>query len=156
MKNSSNKFSNILRQSAIFLFFILLILLIYAPVFQGYYYQGEDYSAIWTSKWAAHSDKSFLSFELQEAIVDVLNSKVTITLEKFMPKSFFLGGGVAANKRLREVLKNACEAYGVEVFVPDIKYCMDNAAMVGSAALFQPRSLKVEDVRADPALEVVS
>lgn len=63
MKSYFNKFPDILRQTAVFLFLLVIVLLVYAPVFQGHYFQGEDYSGTWVSTWTAHSNKSFLSFE---------------------------------------------------------------------------------------------
>jgi len=51
-----------------------------------------------------------------------------------------LAGGVAANSRLREKLfelQNP-ENGGFKVFAPKMKYCTDNAAMVASAAFFNP------------------
>lgn len=45
-----------------------------------------------------------------------------------------IGGGVAANRGLREQLKAAAEAHGIQVIFPPMKYCTDNAAMIACAA----------------------
>ena len=45
-----------------------------------------------------------------------------------------MGGGVAANSRLRRRLADACERRGLTAFIPPVALCTDNAAMVGLAA----------------------
>lgn len=44
-----------------------------------------------------------------------------------------LGGGVAANRGLREAMTKACERHGIALFVPPLRYCTDNAAMIAYA-----------------------
>jgi N6-L-threonylcarbamoyladenine synthase len=48
-------------------------------------------------------------------------------------RSIVLGGGVAANRELRERGREACEAYGVELVIPPFRACTDNAAMIAYA-----------------------
>ena len=48
-------------------------------------------------------------------------------------KKIIIAGGVAANKTLR---KKLLEASDIPVFLPDLKYCTDNAAMIASAGFF--------------------
>ena len=58
---------------------------------------------------------------------------------------FIVAGGVAANKGLREKIKE--RIHNVEVVVPNIEYCTDNAAMIGIAGYFQYKtSKKVDDM----------
>ncbi|AUC60963.1 N6-L-threonylcarbamoyladenine synthase TsaD [Cyanobacterium sp. HL-69] len=45
-----------------------------------------------------------------------------------------VGGGVAANSGLRDCLQSACQEHGLTVYFPPLKYCTDNAAMIGCAA----------------------
>lgn len=45
-----------------------------------------------------------------------------------------VGGGVAANRGLREMLTNAAASHGIRVMFPPMKYCTDNAAMIACAA----------------------
>ncbi len=47
-----------------------------------------------------------------------------------------LGGGVAANGRLRELVAEGAERAGLRLAVPDRSLCTDNAAMIGAAAQF--------------------
>ena len=48
---------------------------------------------------------------------------------------FVVAGGVAANKRIREVLTNLCEEEGFEGIFPPINLCGDNAAMIAMVGL---------------------
>ena len=49
-------------------------------------------------------------------------------------KTFLISGGVAANSHIREALKSMCDSIGVEMHMPEKRYCTDNAAMIGAAA----------------------
>jgi N6-L-threonylcarbamoyladenine synthase len=84
--------------------------------------------------------KSAFAKEFQDAVVDVLVAKTLAAVEKYGAKTVMIGGGVSANKSLREKMAAAVEQKfgGAVSFVkPNIKYCTDNAAMVGFAALFR-------------------
>lgn len=67
----------------------------------------------------------------QEAAIDTLVIKTRQALEQTGLNRLVLAGGVAANRLLRDKL-NALES--VDVFMPPFAYCMDNAAMIASAA----------------------
>ncbi len=76
----------------------------------------------------------------QETITTTLINKTVKIAKKNNSKTIVLAGGVAANSRLREKLfelQNP-ENGGFKVFAPKMKYCTDNAAMVASAAFFNP------------------
>ena len=47
-----------------------------------------------------------------------------------------VAGGVAANKGLREGLKKACAEENINLIIPEMKYCTDNASMIASSAYF--------------------
>ena len=57
-------------------------------------------------------------------------------LKKYNVHNLIVAGGVSANKGLRESLKNMCLKNGIDLTVPEIKYCTDNAAMIGAAGYF--------------------
>lgn len=73
----------------------------------------------------------------QEAVVDVLVTKALRAGRSVDARTLCLGGGVAANSRLRERFASAASAAGFDVLVPDRAFCTDNAAMIGSAALWR-------------------
>ncbi|MDZ4785909.1 MAG: tRNA (adenosine(37)-N6)-threonylcarbamoyltransferase complex transferase subunit TsaD [bacterium] len=72
--------------------------------------------------------KESLCYAIQEAIVETLMYKVNIALKETGLRSFCITGGVAANKRLREV---ASSLKGINTYFPDSKHSTDNGAMIG-------------------------
>jgi N6-L-threonylcarbamoyladenine synthase len=69
----------------------------------------------------------------QEAVVDVLVGKTRQALERTGMRRLGIGGGVAANGRFRERIAAMADAAGVELFIPPLALCTDNAAMAGIA-----------------------
>jgi N6-L-threonylcarbamoyladenine synthase len=76
----------------------------------------------------------------QEAVVDVLVAKARAAAREVGAKGLCLGGGVAANSRLRERFLDACVEEGIRGFLPSRAMCTDNAAMVASAAWYRWQS----------------
>ncbi len=76
-----------------------------------------------------------LAASIQQAIIDPLIGKsLKYALEQGLD-TILLAGGVAANSALRKQLSTAASARGIEVCIPSQKLCVDNAAMVGAAAI---------------------
>ena len=75
-----------------------------------------------------------IATSFQEAVVDVLVTKAKKAAIEINAKGLCIGGGVAANSRLREAVLDACLQEGLHSFVPSRSYCTDNAAMVAAAA----------------------
>lgn len=75
---------------------------------------------------------------VESAIVDTLVYKSLKSIDKYQVKSFVLAGGVAANKELRaQLLDKINKNYpNTSVFLPELAYTTDNAAMIASAAYF--------------------
>ncbi len=71
-----------------------------------------------------------VSWEFQEAVVDVLAGKVSRLARELGVAQVLLGGGVASNTRLRAEIQRRSP---VEVRIPPPRYCTDNAAMIGAA-----------------------
>ena len=92
----------------------------------------------------------------QEAIVDVQVTKTIAAAKDVRAPRILLGGGVVANTRLRDRLRAAGEAEGLEVLYPPLDLCTDNGAMiacVGAArAALGERTLL--DIGADPQLRL--
>jgi len=97
---------------------------------------------------------NIIAREFSEAVTEVLVKKTMLAVEKFAPKSVVLAGGVAANKKLREALRIEVEKAGIMFFVPELKYCGDNAAMVGAAAILRPEE-STFDLKPEPSLQTV-
>ncbi len=101
-------------------------------------------------------DKNLLAWELQEAVTDVLVKKTLLAAEKFKVKAILLGGGVAANQKLRDKLTLGVQKTKLktDLFIPEKKLCTDNAIIVATAAFFDFKSQDWKTVKANPALEV--
>ena len=70
----------------------------------------------------------------REAVVDVLVTKALDACERYGVPRLLLGGGVIANKRLRDVALERAEAAGVAVRIPPLRLCTDNGAMIAALA----------------------
>ena len=70
----------------------------------------------------------------QEAVCDVLTFKAVRACQDVGAKVLLLGGGVAANSRLRELAQERCDAVGIELRVPRFNLCTDNGVMIAALA----------------------
>ncbi len=71
----------------------------------------------------------------QAAIVDALVNKTMLAADKYKVGQLIVAGGVSANSELRAKLADACAKRNIKLACPRLAYCMDNAAMVGAAAV---------------------
>ncbi len=71
----------------------------------------------------------------QLAIVEILVKKTIAYATKHHIKTIIVAGGVSANSFLREQMLKANHKLNAEIFFPPLKLCMDNAAMIGAAAI---------------------
>ncbi|MDD5060274.1 MAG: tRNA (adenosine(37)-N6)-threonylcarbamoyltransferase complex transferase subunit TsaD [Candidatus Omnitrophica bacterium] len=76
--------------------------------------------------------KRDLSASFQESVVNTLVSKSLAACKKKKVSSLLIGGGVVANRYLRERISAQAKASGINCYYPDINLCMDNAAMVAA------------------------
>ncbi len=86
---------------------------------------------------AEEKDKNINSIcaSFQEAIVDTLVTKLNLAFKKYKIKNVVLTGGVSANSRLREKTLEWARRRGITVAIPPLRYCTDNAAMIGIAGI---------------------
>jgi N6-L-threonylcarbamoyladenine synthase len=83
---------------------------------------------------------SRVAAEAQQAIVDVLVSKIIRAAQKYEAESIMLSGGVSANKLLRSELQKNAEQKEIKYFQPLPEYTTDNAAMIALAGYFNRKS----------------
>lgn len=82
-------------------------------------------------------DVPVLAATLRHRVCEMLTHS-TIGLSKNTGlKKIVVAGGVSANSELRRQMKKAAEENGLELYFPELKYCGDNAAMVGVQAYFE-------------------
>ncbi len=74
-----------------------------------------------------------IAASFQAAVIDVLVRKTEWAIKKERIKRITLSGGVAANSELRKKMKEMAEEREVEIFVPSVSLCTDNAAMISAA-----------------------
>ena len=86
-----------------------------------------------------------LCASFEEAVADVLLNNLVKACEAKGTRKVALAGGVSANSYLRARLDKISREEGLEVFYPELVYCTDNAAMIGSAAYFDYISGKTSD-----------
>ncbi|WEV41012.1 tRNA (adenosine(37)-N6)-threonylcarbamoyltransferase complex transferase subunit TsaD [Lactobacillus sp. ESL0681] len=105
-------------------------------------------------------NKYDLAASFQAAVVDVLVTKTIRAIKQYQPKTFILGGGVAANLGLRKQMQTEItklpDSMQPKVILPALKLCGDNAAMIGAAAYNLYNEGKFADLtlNADPSLEL--
>ena len=80
--------------------------------------------------------KSNLACSFQNRVTDILVKKTMKALKEYNVHNLIVAGGVAANKGLRSKLEKECKLENIKLCVPDIKYCTDNAAMIGAAGYY--------------------
>ena len=85
----------------------------------------------------------------QEAVVDSLVSKTIRAAKNANVKTIVLGGGVAANTKLKEKLR---ASFSGNVCTPEPKFAVDNAAMIASAAFFNFKPVSWRKVFADASI----
>ena len=110
----------------------------------------------------AERNNSTISIEdvcasFQEAVCDVLTLKAIRACKDTGAQVLLLGGGVAANSRLRELASRRCQSAGIELRVPGFTLCTDNGVMIAALAAqlihegAQPSALSIGT---DTSLEV--
>ena len=93
----------------------------------------------------------------QEAVVDVLTRKAVLACREHGVEDLLIGGGVAANTRLRAVAQERCDAAGIRLRVPRPGLCTDNGAMVaalGAAMVARGRPPSALNLPADSSMPV--
>lgn len=91
-----------------------------------------------------------IAASFQTAVVDVLVRKVEWAIVKKGIRRVALSGGVSANSELRKRMKEMAEDREVELFLPSIALCTDNAAMIASAGYYHFRAGNIAGIDLNP------
>ena len=80
-------------------------------------------------------NKADLCASFQKTVTEILLENVQKALEKTKLKKIVLAGGVSANSYIRKEFENL-EKDNIKIYMPDLKLCTDNAAMIASAGYY--------------------
>ena len=99
-------------------------------------------------------DKADMAYAFQEVALNMLVKKTKMALEEYPCKTLVLAGGVAANSRLRQLMSE--QFTDIDLILPPLKYCTDNALMIACAALHYLKAEKFVslDASSDPSMSI--
>lgn len=97
-----------------------------------------------------------LAASFQASVVEVLVKKAIRAVKEKGGTQLLVAGGVAANQGLRKGLTEACQREGIELVIPPMHLCGDNAAMIGAAAIHPYRAGRQSTLamNAEPGLDL--
>lgn len=78
-----------------------------------------------------------LAASFQKSVVNLLTSNLSLAAEKFGYNKIVLAGGVSANSLLRAETEKICRNQGRQLYLPNLKYCGDNGAMVAAQGYYE-------------------
>ncbi|MDH5164193.1 tRNA (adenosine(37)-N6)-threonylcarbamoyltransferase complex transferase subunit TsaD [Heyndrickxia oleronia] len=102
-------------------------------------------------------DPKNMAASFQASVIDVLVTKTLKAAKEFKVKQVLLSGGVAANKGLREELEKAfATIMDIELVIPPLVLCTDNAAMIAAAGsiLYEKGKRSQYSLNANPSLDI--
>ena len=82
-------------------------------------------------------DTESLCASFSGAVSDILVPRVELALEETGYKKLAVAGGVAANSRIRRDLQELADKAGATLYLPPLRLCGDNAAMIGAQAYYE-------------------
>jgi N6-L-threonylcarbamoyladenine synthase len=94
-------------------------------------------------------DMASLMAAFQIRVMELIERKMKLALSLKKYKAIVISGGVSANSKLREIAKKLSRDSKTELFLPELKYCQDNGAMVAAAAFEHLESEKFSNINID-------
>ena len=82
-------------------------------------------------------DEPALARDFTQAVSDELTERAALALEQTGRTMLVAAGGVAANSIIRADLQRLCEKRGVKLYLPPLKWCGDNGAMIGAQGYYE-------------------
>ncbi len=96
--------------------------------------------------------KEDVAASFQKTVADILAEKLSAAAKDLGYRKIVVAGGVSANSGIRSKMKVAADALGAELYLPELTYCGDNAAMIGAQGYYDFLAGK----RAGPELNAVA
>ena len=90
-------------------------------------------------------DVPVLAATIRQKVCDILIKKTLSAVESHGYKTLVMAGGVSANSELRTRMQQECDNRGIILYYPPLKYCGDNAAMVGVQGYYEYKSGNIGD-----------
>lgn len=91
-------------------------------------------------------NKEDLATSFQDVIVETITKKTMKAIKDYNVQNLIVAGGVAANKGIRDKLSSLCNANNINLTVPSLNHCTDNAAMIGAAGYFAYKNGNTSDI----------
>lgn len=97
-------------------------------------------------------NKYDLACSFQNIVVNILTKKTMKAVKEYDVKQLLLAGGVSASAGIRKKFKELCEKENIELIVPNLKYCTDNATMIASLGyhLYKEKKFVDLDLKINP------
>ncbi|MBE6728454.1 MAG: tRNA (adenosine(37)-N6)-threonylcarbamoyltransferase complex transferase subunit TsaD [Ruminococcaceae bacterium] len=96
-------------------------------------------------------DVPVLAATVRARVCDMLIDNTMRAAQKYSYKTLALAGGVSANSELRLRMEEECKKRNIKLYYPPLKYCGDNAAMVGVQAYYEYKSGNIADISLNAA-----
>jgi N6-L-threonylcarbamoyladenine synthase len=99
--------------------------------------------------------KEDIAASFNKVIAETIIDKVIRACKEYNINKISVVGGVSANSFIREKLNIECKKNNIKLYLPSLKYCTDNAAMIGTAAFYKLKNKDLSEFN-DLDIEVIS
>ena len=89
--------------------------------------------------------KENMATSFQNRVINIITKKTMRVLHKKNINTLLLAGGVSANKGLRDEFTKLCQKENINLIIPPLKYCTDNATMIASSGYYAYQKGIIED-----------